>query len=577
MNIFKTTEAQLKALIQSLYGDVEDARIVVEPPRDPAHGDMSTNAAMILAKQVGKSPRDVAAELAEGLQALVTVQSVEITGPGFINIRVDQGLYLGVVESCLKQGLDFGRSDQGAGERVNVEYVSANPTGPLTVGHARGAVVGDALANLLSFAGYDVQKEYYINDAGNQVRILGESTYLRYQQILGRDVGDIPEGHYPGEYLIDVARALVDADGDQWLDWDDYLPRCRDFAIDYLMGEVKKDLADLGVTHDLFFSENKAVQDGLVDQALKALEDKGLLYTGVLEPPKGKKPDEWEERPQLLFRSTDFGDDVDRPLKKSDGTYTYFANDIAHYYAIYKQGYPELVNIVGADHGGYVRRAQASFKALTDGQGTLSLPLVAIVNVYDNGVPVKMSKRAGTFITLRDMMDRVGADVIRFIMLTRQANQTLDFDYAKVSEQSRDNPVFYVQYAHARCCSAMRHAEQVFPNLNMEGVDLLPLEGDGMAPVLRRLAEWPRIVEQSAMAREPHRIAFFLMDLASDFHACWNLGNKDASLRFVVDGDEGLTQSRMAFIKAVANTIATGLNLIGVKALHELKSEPETL
>lgn len=577
MNLFKTIQNSLIETIQTLYGDVDTSRIVVEPPRDPSHGHMSTNAAMLLGKQVGKPPRDVAQDIVEAFGHNDAVCGLDIAGPGFINIRLHSDNYINALKSSISSDI-YGRSDLGAGHKVNVEYVSANPTGPLTVAHARGAVVGDTLANLMAYAGFDVQKEYYTNDAGNQVRILGESTYLRYQELLGRDIGEIPAGHYPGTYLIDVAKALIDVDGDQWLDRDDYLPRVQSFAIDTLMHEIKKDLADLGVEQDLFFSENKAVQDGAVDRAIAALESKNLLYTGVLEPPKGKKPEEWEERPQLLFRSTDFGDDVDRPLKKSDGSYTYFANDIAHYYAIHKMGYNTLINIVGADHGGYVKRAQASFEALTDGAGTLTLPLVAIVNVTENGQPVRMSKRAGTFITLRDMMDRVGAGVIRFIMLTRQSNQTLDFDYAKVSEQSRDNPVFYVQYAHARCCSVLRHAADMFPELSADGqdlaaLDLSALDRDELMPVIDRIAQWPRIVEQAALAREPHRIAFYLMDLAADFHSCWNKGNKDAQLRFLIEGDAAATHQRMAFIKGVANTLSMGLNLLGVEPMQELKSE----
>lgn len=577
MNLFKEIEVELIAAIGRLFGAVDTSRVVVEPPRDPSHGDMSTNAAMVLSKQVGDNPRNIAAQIVDALADSQAITGLSVAGPGFINIHVKSNLYTDIINLSLNLK-DYGRSAIGDQAKVNVEYVSANPTGPLTVGHARGAVVGDAMANLLDFAGFDVQKEYYINDAGNQVRILGDSAYLRYREALGEDIGDIPAGHYPGEYLKDVAAAAVESQGDQWLGRDDYLPFFRDFAVNYLMQEIKSDLADLGVQHDLFFSENSAVQSGAVDDAMKALDDLGLLYTGVLAPPKGKEPEDWEERPQLLFRSTEFGDDVDRPLKKSDGTYTYFANDIAHFYAIHKQGYNTLINIVGADHGGYVKRAVASFKAITGGAGQLSLPLVAIVNVTDNGKPVKMSKRAGTFITLRDMMERVGAGVIRFIMLTRQPNQTLDFDYARVSEQSRENPVFYVQYAHARCCSVLRHARQDFPDLSLDANDLSALDLSDLwtqenMPVIRRIAEWPRLVEQAAIAQEPHRIAFYLMDLAADFHACWNKGNKDASLRFLIADDPQTTHKRLAFISSVATTLASGLNLLGVEPMQELKSD----
>jgi len=580
MNIFNELEKEIKSVISHLGQEnifprgMDVSRLTVEAPRDPSYGDLATNAAMILSKQAGMNPRALADILKQEMETIYGVAEVSVAGAGFINIRLNPEFFFRVLQDILSEGISFGCATIGHKNKVNVEYVSANPTGPLTVAHARGAIVGDALANLLLKAGYDVQKEYYINDSGNQVLILAESAYLRYREALGEDIGEIPAGCYPGEYLKDVGAAIAMQEGDKWVgrDKDEYIPFFCDFAIEFLMNEIKTDLAELGVKHDLFYSEHKAVENGSVDRVVEILSSKGLIYEGILEPPRGKKPDDWEEREQTLFRSTDFGDDVDRPLKKSDGTYTYFANDIAHFNDIFQMGYPQLITVVGADHGGYVKRAQAAFSAITDRQGILDLPLCAIVTVLDNGQPVRMSKRAGAFITLRDVMERVGAGVMRFIMLTRQSNQTLEFDYAKVLDQSKDNPYFYVQYAHARCCSVMRHAYEMFDDFDVTKANLSLLDRPETLDVIRILAAWPRIVEQAALAREPHRVAFYLQEVAATFHAWWNQGREDATLRFLIEDNKELSLAHLALLTGVRTVIASALNVIGVTPLDELRS-----
>ncbi len=593
MNIFNSVRDDLLAAVEALATEkgwdmaalkdagVDSGRMTVEAPRDAGLGDMATNAAMILAKPLGLSPRELADLIAPALKRQSDmVEDVTVAGPGFMNISLKTAAWHGELADMLTSGTAYGSSDMGKKARVNIEYVSANPTGPLTVGHARGAILGDALANLLVKAGYDVQREYYTNDAGNQVRILGESTYLRYREALGEDIGEIPAGHYPGEYLKDVAQAIVKKDGDKWLSEKDYQTYFRDFAIDFMMAEIKQDLHELGIRHDLFYSERGAVENGSVDKAVETLEGLGLVYTGVLEAPKGKTPDDWEAKPQTLFRSTQFGDDVDRPVRKSDGVNTYFANDIAHYFDMFNMGYPSLINVVGADHGGYVKRAKAAVSAITQGKGTLDFQLCAIVRVLDNGEQVRMSKRAGTFVTLRDIMDRVGAGVMRFIMLTRKAQETLDFDLTKAVEQSKDNPLFYVQYAHARCCSVLRHATEMFgaeaiapKTLAKTAVSRLD-HADELA-LIRLLASWPRLVEQAATAQEPHRVAFFLQDVAAALHGWWNKGRDDAAMRFLVDGDRDVSLARVALVQAVAIVIASGLGVIGVEALREMRSDLE--
>ena len=577
MSLFKAVSPELKTALNTLgFDNLDHEKVTVEPPRDPSHGDLSTNAAMVLCKQADEKPRDLAEKIADQLNKVEWIESVEIAGPGFINLRLATSAFTGQLATILNEGTNFGQADLGKGARINIEYVSANPTGPLTVGQARGAVVGDATANLLVKAGYNVHREYYTNDAGNQVRILGQSAYLRYREALGEDIGEIPQGHYPGEYLKDIGEALAAKYGDALKQKDEEGAAiiCRDFAIEFLMNEIKTDLKDLGISHDMFFSEKEMVDRGAVEGVLKHLENQGLIYTGILEAPKGKTPEDWEARPQTLFKSTEFGDDVDRPIKKADGSFTYFANDVAHYYEMYQKDYPQLINVVGADHGGYVKRASAAVKAVTGGKGKLDFILCQIVHTYDNGKPVRMSKRAGTFVTLRDMMDRAGADVLRFIMLTRKSDQTLDFDFAKVTEASKDNPVFYVQYAHARCCSVMRHAAEMFTQdeLNdsaLAKADLSPL-GEAELEMIKVLLNWPRIVEQAATALEPHRIAFYLQDVASAFHSWWNKGKDDATMRFLIEDDKPLTLARLALLRATAITIASALEIMGVEPVKRM-------
>lgn len=576
MNLYNEFEQKIKNVITGLIAktslpeNIDTSKLTVEAPRDASHGDLATNAAMVLSKQAGMNPRQLAETLKPAIEDIEGVDAVEIAGPGFINIRLNSSFYFDILNTIINDADGFGSSQAGEGRPVNVEYVSANPTGPLTVGHARGAIVGDSLAKLLLKAGFAVRKEYYINDAGNQVNVLGESAYLRYREALGEKI-TIPDGCYPGEYLKEVGEAAKSQEGDKWINESDYLPFFREFAVNYLMNEIRSDLKHIGIDFDLFYSEKSAVQNGSVDRAMEYLTGKGLLYDGILEPPKGKAPEDWEPREQTLFRSTDFGDDVDRPIKKSDGTYTYFANDIAHFFDVYQDGYKDLIVVVGADHGGYVRRAESAFKAMTDNEGNFSMPLCAIVTVFNNGKPVRMSKRAGTFITLRDVLDAVGPGVMRFIMLTRQSNQTLEFDYAKALDQSKDNPYFYVQYAHARACSVLRHAQEMFGDIDLAEADLGKLNRPETLSVIKTLSQWPRIVEQAAMAREPHRVAFYLQDVASSFHSWWNMGRVDATLRFLIEDDKDMSLAHLALVTAVKNVIASALEVIGVEPLSELR------
>lgn len=582
-NIFRNVEAQLKATLETLSEEgllpagLDLGRMTVEPPRDPSHGDVSTNAAMLLAKQAKKNPREIATLLVERLGASDAVSEASVAGPGFVNLRLPDDVWAKQVRAILENGEDFGNSDLLNGQNINVEYVSANPTGPLHAAHARGAVVGDALATLLDKAGAAVTKEYYINDAGNQVEILGRSTYLRYQEALGHEIGEIPSGMYPGEYLKDVGEALAKRDGDKWLGADeaDWLPAMRDFAIDFLMEEIREDLKSLGVDQSVFSSERALVTEGAVQRAFDALVAGGHIYEGILEPPKGKTPDDWEPREQTLFKATEFGDDVDRPLKKSDGGWTYFASDIAYHYDKLQRGCDQQIDVWGADHGGYVKRMQAAIQAISGGKVSFDVILCQIVHMFDNGKPVRMSKRAGTFVTLRDLLDELGPDVVRFAMLTRRHDQQLDFDYARVKEQSRDNPVFYVHYAHARCHSVKRMAAEALPaaSLATESIlnsDLSRLSSDAEMSLIKLLAAWPRLVEQAAVAREPHRVAFYLYDLASAFHSLWTAGKDDATLRFIVADDEPLTLARLALVEAVAIVIRSGLAVMGVKPVEEM-------
>ena len=550
--------------------------VTVEPPRDAAHGDMATNAAMVLAKPARMKPRDIAEKLAAQLSEDPRITSADVAGPGFLNLRLAPSVWQGVAAAVLNEGTDFGRGTLGAGKRVDVEYVSANPTGPLHVGHTRGAVFGDALASLLAFAGYDVTREYVINDGGSQIDALARSVYLRYLEAHGQEVA-FPDGTYPGDYLIAVGQALKDKVGDEYLDKGEqyWLEDIRDFATEQMMQLIRADLKALGVQMDVFYSEKSLYGTGRIEAALADLKSKGLIYEGVLEPPKGKKPEDWEPRPQTLFRATDFGDDVDRPLKKSDGSWTYFASDIAYHFDKYERGFNLMIDVFGADHGGYVKRMKAATKAITGGEGDLDVKLCQLVSLFDKGEPVKMSKRAGTFVTLRDVVERVGKDVVRFIMLTRKNDASLEFDFAKVTEQSKDNPVFYVQYAHARVSSVFRQAAEAFPGQDfsvktLETADLSLLSSDEEKLLVRRMAEWPRIVEQAATAHEPHRIAFFLTEIAAEFHALWNKGRDNTELRFIIADDLATTLARLAMIRAVATVIASGLDVIGVTPVEEM-------
>jgi arginyl-tRNA synthetase len=584
MNLFRDMRGRIVEAIDGLAAEgklppsLDTARVTVEPPRDPSHGDMALNAAMILAKDAGMKPRDLAGLLTEKIRALPGVAAVEIAGPGFINLRLDRSVWLGCLSAILAEGDRFGRAAAGKGERVNVEYVSANPTGPLHIGHARGAVFGDVLASLLDAAGYEVCREYYINDAGAQVDTLARSVYLRYREALGEEIGTIPEGLYPGDYLKPVGKDIADADGRRWLDADEaeWLPAIRAKAIAAMMALVREDLAALGIRHDVFTSERAVVDAGKVGEALAELDSRGLIYTGVLEPPKGKTPDDWEPRPQTLFRASQFGDDVDRPLKKSDGSWTYFASDIAYHWDKFKRGFANQIDVLGADHGGYVKRMQAATKAITGGKAALDVKICQIVRIMDQGQPVKMSKRAGTFVTLRDLVDEVGRDVVRFIMLTRKNDAGLDFDLTAVMEQSRDNPVFYVQYAHARCHSVMRMARTALPDLDLSpeslrAADFARLTDESELGLIRAMGNWPRTVESAADAHEPHRLAFYMYDLASEFHALWTKGKEDATLRFIVEDDPALTVARLALVRGVQAVIASGLGIFGVQPVEELR------
>ncbi len=557
---------------------LDTKNITVEPPRDASHGDLATNAAMVLTKQAKMKPRDIADALAAKLDALDDVASVEVAGPGFLNLRLTDQFWRDRVAEVLKSGTAYGSSNRGQDVKVNVEFCSANPTGPMHVGHCRGTVFGDALASLLEKAGYDVHREYYINDAGVQIGVLAQSAFLRYREALGEDIGDIPEGLYPGDYLVAVGEGLKAAHGDSLTKMDEveWEPIVRAYAVDQLMDGIRDDLAALGVTFDTFFSEKKLHEADRIDDAVQVLTDKGLIYEGVLEPPKGKLPDDWEPRPQTLFRSTDHGDDVDRPLKKSDGAYTYFAADIAYHWDKYDRGFTELIDIMGADHGGYVKRMKAATSAVSDGNAALDIKLCQLVHLFRDGEPVRMSKRAGTFVTLRDVVDEVGKDVVRFIMLTRKNDAPLDFDFAKVTEQSKDNPVFYVQYAHARVCSVMRLGAEAFPDADLSdaalaGVDLSTLNHPSELGLIKLVASWPRLVEQAATAHEPHRVAFYLYDLATAFHQHWNRGKEEPALRFVQEDDPVGTLARLALIRSVAVTIASGLGVLGVVPAQEMR------
>ncbi|MFN3277126.1 MAG: arginine--tRNA ligase [Paracoccus hibiscisoli] len=550
------------------------ANVTVEPPRDPAHGDMATNAAMVLAKPAGLKPRDIADKLAARLTD-PRISAAEVAGPGFLNLRLSPDVWQGVIAAALRSGPGFGRSDMGAGIKVNVEFVSANPTGPMHVGHVRGAVFGDALARLLDFSGHDVTREYYVNDGGAQVDVLARSAYERYREANGLEP-EIREGLYPGDYLIPVGQALKDKYGDSLLDRPeaDWLEDIRDFATQAMMEQIRGDLAILGVQMDVYSSEKALYGTGRIEDAIARLEAQGLIYRGTLEPPKGKLPEDWEAREQLLFRSSAHGDDVDRPIQKSDGAWTYFAPDIAYHWDKIDRGFDQLIDVFGADHGGYVKRMNAAVKALSNGRVPLDVKLIQLVKLFKNGEPFKMSKRAGTFVTLRDVVEEAGADVTRFIMLTRKNDAALDFDFARVLEQSKDNPVWYVQYASARVHSVLRRAAEAgiaVDDSTLAGADLSVLAHPAELELARKVAEWPRLVEHAARAHEPHRIAFFLYELASDLHSLWNRGNDDTSLRFIQDGDAVTSQGKIALVRAVGVVISSGLAILGVTPAEEMR------
>lgn len=573
MNIYAHFEHEIRNIIQGLTADktlpdgLDASRITCEAPRDPSHGDLATNAAMVLAKPAGMKPRDLAEAIAGKLAKVVGISSVDIAGPGFINMRLDPSQWQDRIDDILTQGSSWGKSTIGYGKTVNVEYVSANPTGPLHAAHARGAIIGDSMAALLEKAGFTVTREYYINDAGNQVDTLARSAHLRYREALGEDIGQIPEGFYPGDYLKETGEKFAKAHGDAYVDApeSEWFPIIRAFAIDDMMAGIKNDLDRLGIKMDRFSSERALVEAGVVDKTMQGLADKGHIYEGVLEPPKGKTPDDWEPREQTLFKATEFGDDIDRPIKKSDGTWTYFASDVAYHLDKLARGSERLIDIWGADHGGYVKRMQAAVYALSGDKKALDVRLCQLVNLMDKGKPVKMSKRAGTFVTLSDVLDSVGKDILRFIMLTRRSDQGMDFDYAKVTEQSRENPVFYVNYAHARAKSVIKLAGEM-----PEEANLSLLNDEAELALIKMMASFPRQVEAAAEAHEPHRIAFYLNDLAASFHALWNKGRDNPELKFIIEGDEKITAARLKMVEAAALVIRTGLAMLGVEAAEEM-------
>ncbi len=567
---------------------IDQSRIVVEPPREAGHGDMATNAAMVLAKDARKKPRELAEAIAEKLRSDRLVAKVEVAGPGFINLTLEPQAWIDALRAVLGSGANYGRSALGQNTSVNLEYVSANPTGPMHVGHCRGAVFGDALANLLAFTGLQVTREYYINDAGVQVDTLARSAFLRYREALGEDIGAIPEGFYPGEYLVPVGAELVSEYGATLKDKPeaDWLPTVRARTIDMMMAEIRKDLGSLGVVHDVFFSERSLIEGprDRVGETIAALRQSGYVYVGRLPPPKGQPIEDWEDREQTLFRATDFGDDVDRPLMKSNGSYTYFASDIAYHKTKIDRGFGTMIDVWGADHGGYIKRMQAAVKALGNvtnaASADLDVKIVQLVKLLRGGEPVKMSKRAGEFVTLREVVDEVGRDAVRFMMLYRNNDAVLDFDLARVIEQSRDNPVFYVQYGHARGRSVLRNAREVVPGLSAGlagGVAVLSdalldrLRDPGELTLMRRLALYPRLVESAAIAHEPHRIAFYLYELASDFHAQWNRGKDAPHLRFIIQNDPQMTLARLALVQGVVIVLASGLAVLGVGAPEEMR------
>jgi len=554
----------------ALPADLDRKNVAVEPPRDPAHGDLATNAAMVLAKPAGTNPRALAERIAAKLGDIPAVQSVEVAGPGFINLRLSPDAWRDELRTILREGEGYGRSAAGGNERVNVEYVSANPTGPLHMGHCRGAVVGDALARVLQAAGFRVTKEYYVNDAGSQVQTLARSVHLRYREALGEEIGEIPDGMYPGDYLKPIGVALAGEFGDRFVQTpeSEWLELFRGRAVAAMLDFIRHDLALLNIHHDLFASEAELQRSGAVDRALGTLRSKGLVYEGLLEAPKGQTPEDWEPVELTLFRSTQFGDDQDRPMKKSDGSWTYFGADAAYHLQKAEKA-DHLVNIWGADHAGTVKRVQSAVRALTDGRVDLDVKIVQMVRLFRAGEPVKMSKRAGDFVTLADVVREVGKDVVRFMMLTKRADTPLDFDFAKVVEASKDNPVFYVQYAHARISSLQRKAADAGVELSATA-DLNLLDEEELA-LVKLAAQYPRTVESAAISHEPHRIAFYLYDLAAAFHALWNRGNDDPERRFLLESNPQISRARLELARGIGQIIRSGLDLMGVEAAEEMR------
>lgn len=584
MNVFEFVRGQIVAVVAGLIErgqlrNVADlSRIVVEPPKDTSHGDMATNVALVLSKEVGISPRELADLLVPLIMKIVGVSHAAIAGPGFINLMLDDTLYHDVLKNILASGPEFGQSQVGQGEAVNVEYVSANPTGPLHVGHGRGAVFGDALASLLGSANYRVVREYYINDAGAQVDVLARSAFLRYCEALGQDIGEIPDGLYPGDYLKPVGSALAASYGDRLtrLPESEWLDIVRSKAIEMMLDLIKEDLAVLGIRHDLFFSERSLAlgEKDVIRATIDDMINRDLVYQGRLLPPKGAPVEDWEDREQTLFRATDFGDDVDRPLLKSDGSYTYFAADIAYHRSKFDRGFSNMIDVWGADHSGYIKRMTAAVKAVTGGKAALDVKICQLVRLLRDGQPVKMSKRSGDFVTLREVVDEVGADAVRFMMLFRKNDASLDFDLSKVVEQSKENPVFYVQYAHARCCSIRRQAENFFHGDDLGDLhtsDFNQLGDVSEKTVIRRLSQYPRLIEAAALAHEPHRIAFYLYDLAADFHALWNRGKDDPVMRFIIEDNKVVSLARLGLVESVKFVIASGLGVLGVSAPQEMR------
>ncbi|MCZ2204373.1 arginine--tRNA ligase [Bartonella sp. A05] len=585
MNVFKDFEKKIKKLLElsdikeKNGGNLDLSKITVDPPRDSSHGDLSTNAAMVLAKSVGLNPRVLAEKIVKLLKNDVSIDYINVAGPGFINIKFTNSFWHNVLKSMIEKGIDYGRIPIGQGKRVNVEYVSANPTGPMHVGHCRGAVIGDVLSNLLKFVGYNITKEYYINDAGGQIEILAHSVLLRYREALGQTINEIPEGLYPGEYLVPLGQLLAKEFGDQLLtmDKDEALSIVKDRAVDAMMAMIREDLDSLNIHHNVFFSERMLYANDAqaIRSTINDLTLNGYVYKGTLPPPKGQNVEDWEPNEQTLFRSTNIGDEQDRVLIKSDGSYTYFAADVAYFRDKFHRHFDEMIYILGADHAGYVKRLEAMAKAVSGNKAKLTVFLCQLVKLFRNGQPVRMSKRAGSFVTLRDVVEEVGCDPVRFMMLYRKCEAPLDFDFVKVTEQSKDNPIFYVQYASARCHSVFRQAQENLFIENLSNDTMIAhidrLTDDSEISLIRKLSEYPRIIEQAAIYKEPHRLAFYLYDLASSFHGHWNKGNDNPDLRFVKLDDKELSLARLGLIQAIINILSSGLTIVGVKAPVEMR------